>query len=393
MLSIDQLLVGMIDEGGSDLHVATGQPPRVRIDGELLPIEMPAPGPDDVEFMLRLVCPEWRWKRFVETGDVDFAHHIHGHARFRANYLRTEDGLAAVFRLVPEKVRTLAELGLPDVLRRLCNRRRGLILVTGPTGSGKSTTLAAMIDDINRNRTRRIITVEDPLEFIHAPRRSVVIHREVGEHCASFAQALQSAMRADPDVLLIGELRDRDTIRLALSCAAMGTLVFATLHTNSAPKTVDRVIGAFPADEQSQIRVMLAETLTAVVAQQLCRRRSGRGRVAALEVLLHTPALPHAIREGLTGTIKTMIEGGGSLGMVSMDASLKALVAEGAISPLEAYVKAADKETFVPALVEEQALADAQAGDATLAELDHRRYTTALFPERRQPGERPAAEP
>jgi twitching motility protein PilT len=381
MTKLDVLLRGVIDEGGSDLHVATGEPPRIRVDGELLPIEMPAPDAAAVARLLQPICPEWRWQRFLETGDVDFAHHVAGRGRFRANYLRTSDGLAAVFRLIPETVRCSAELQLPDVLRRLCNRRRGLVLVTGPTGSGKSTTLAAMIDDINRNQARRIVTVEDPLEFIHRPSRSTIIHREVGEHCPSFAEALHSAVRSDPDVLLVGEMRDAATIRQALSCAAMGALVFATLHTNSAAKTVDRVIGAFAADEQPQVRAMLAETLAAVVAQQLCRRRSGGGRVAAFEVLLRTPALPHTIREGLTGSIRTIIEGGGNLGMVSMDAALKRLLADGAIAPSEAYAKAVDKDLFLPEVLADNAQVTAQARDPGMAELDYRRYTTALSPE------------
>jgi twitching motility protein PilT len=382
MTTIKQLLVGVIEEGGSDLHIATGEAPRIRVDGELLPIDMPAPDADGVLALLQPICPDWRWQRFLETGDIDFAHHVAGKGRFRANYLRTCDGLAAVFRLIPQTIRSLADLRLPDVLRRLCNRRSGLILVTGPTGSGKSTTLAAMIDDINRNQARRIITVEDPLEFIHTPLQSTIIHREVGEHCPSFAQALHSAVRADPDVLLIGEMRDSATIHQALNCAAMGALVFATLHTNSAAKTIDRIIGAFPADEQAQVRAMLAETLEAVVAQQLCRRRSGGGRVAALEILLHTAALPHTIREGSTSSIRTTIEGGGSLGMVLMDAALRQLIGEGAIAPAEAYGKATDKEQFLPGVLEDTVRDHAQAQDVSLAELDHRRYTTALFPDR-----------
>jgi twitching motility protein PilT len=385
VIKINPLLMGVIEEGGSDLHIATGEPPRIRVDGELLPIEMPAPDAPTVVALLQPICPEWRWKRFLETGDVDFAHHVAGKGRFRANYLRTSAGLAAVFRLIPENVRSIEELHLPDVLRRLCNRQRGMILVTGPTGSGKSTTLAAMIDDINRNQARRIITVEDPLEFIHAPLRSTIIHREVGEHCTSFAQALQSAVRADPDVLLIGEMRDGATIREALNCAATGALVFATLHTNSAAKTIDRIIGAFQANEQPQIRAMLAEALVAVVAQQLCHRRSGGGRVAALEILLYTPALPHTIREGLTGSIRTMIEGGGNLGMVSMDAALKLLISEGAISASEAYAKATDKEQFLPDVLNDDGHESPQSEDVDMAELDHRRYTTALFPERQGP--------
>jgi twitching motility protein PilT len=385
MTDISLLLTGVIEEGGSDLHVVTGEPPRIRVDGELLPLDMPAPDAAAVVALLQPICPAWRWQRFLETGDTDFAYHVARKGRFRANYLRTSSGLAAVFRLIPEVVRSIEELRLPDVLRRLCNRQRGMILVTGPTGSGKSTTLAAMIGDINRNQARRIITVEDPLEFVHEPLRSTVIHREVGEHCPSFALALHSAIRADPDVLLIGEMRDRATIREALNCAATGALVFATLHTNSAAKTIDRIVGAFQADEQPQIRAMLAETLAAVVAQQLCRRRSGGGRVAALEILLHTPALPHTIREGLTGSIRTMIEGGGSLGMVTMDATLKSLIAEGAISPAEAYAKATDKEQFLPDVLEDNAQENALAMDVGMTELDHSRYTNALFSEGQEP--------
>lgn len=379
MAAIDELLVGMLDEQGSDLHLATDQVPRVRVDGELIPLDLPPLGEATVAALMREICPARLWERFAERHDLDFAYAIPEKGRFRCNYLNTTDGLAAVLRAIPTVVQTLEELHLPEVLRELCYGRRGLIVVTGPTGSGKSTTLAAMIDHINGRLARRIITIEDPVEFVHTPRKSVVIHREVGLHCRTFAEALRSAMRSDPDVVLLGEMRDSETIRLALDCAARGTLVFATLHTNSAPKTLDRIVDAFPADEQPQIRGLLAETLTAVVAQLLCRRADARGRVAAHEILVRTPSLPHVIREGPSGAVQSLIDSGGNLGMVSLDASLRRLHAEGRISAFEAYMKATAKEHFAATVAQDR---PPQTAGASLAELDHRRYTTALFPDR-----------
>jgi twitching motility protein PilT len=307
---------------------------------------MPPVNHDRLTTMLQEICPAERWQLFMQSHDLDFAYAIPGRARFRCNYLNGHHGIAAVFRLIPSTVQSMKRLRLPEVLTALCGYDRGLILVTGPTGSGKSTTLAAMIHHINSTVRRKIVTVEDPLEFVHQNRRSIIVHREVGLHCDSFSSALRSAMRSNPDIIMVGELRDLETIRLALNCAAMGMLVFGTLHTNSAPKTVDRIIEAFPANEQAHIRAMLAESLAAVVSQLLCRRCDRPGRVAAHEILIRTPALPNTIREGQTSGIRTIIDGGGTHGMVSMDASLEKLLLAGTVTPYEAYMKAANKEMF-----------------------------------------------
>ena len=352
---IDELLQGMLAENGSDLHMKVDDPPRIRVHGDLAPLDMPPLVDKEVEMLLKEICPAGRWGPFLESGDLDFAYEIPGVARFRCNYLHDYRGLAAVFRVIPTRIATLEKLGLPDVLRQICEYRTGLVLVTGPTGSGKSTTLAAMIDYINRNYRRKIITVEDPVEFVHENQKSVLLHREVGQHAPDFASALRGAMRANPDILLLGEMRDLETIRLALQSATMGILVFGTLHTNNAPKTIDRIIDAFPGDEQPQIRMMLSECLAAVVSQLLCRRIDGGGRIAVHEVLVRTEAIPNAIREGQISSLRTIIEGGGERGMVTMDDSIYRAWADGAISAESAYRMASDKDRFAPHLAEEEA--------------------------------------
>ncbi|HTT57401.1 MAG TPA: PilT/PilU family type 4a pilus ATPase, partial [Opitutaceae bacterium] len=269
MAELDTLLRTMLDRGGSDLHLTVGLPPKARISGSLAAL---APEPIEAAHMERLlkeICPEHRWKHYLEHRDLDLAHEITGLARFRGNFLYNHWGMGAVFRQIPGTILTFDDLKLPEVLKRLCNLSDGLVVVTGPTGSGKSTTLAAMIDYINRNLARHIITIEDPIEFVHQNKKSVIVHREVGEHTESFAAALRGAMRHDPDIVLLGEMRELETIKLALSCASMGMLVFGTLHTNNAPKTIDRIINAFPAEQQNQVRVMLAGCLAGVVAQLL----------------------------------------------------------------------------------------------------------------------------
>jgi len=349
MAELDTLLRTMLDRGGSDLHLTVGLPPKARISGSLAAL---APEPIEAAHMERLlkeICPEHRWKHYLEHRDLDLAHEITGLARFRGNFLYNHWGMGAVFRQIPGTILTFDDLKLPEVLKRLCNLSDGLVVVTGPTGSGKSTTLAAMIDYINRNLARHIITIEDPIEFVHQNKKSVIVHREVGEHTESFAAALRGAMRHDPDIVLLGEMRELETIKLALSCASMGMLVFGTLHTNNAPKTIDRIINAFPAEQQNQVRVMLAGCLAGVVAQLLCKRVP-KGRCAVHEILLPHEALPNTIRSGQISNIRAIIESGGPDGMITMDLSLMAKVKEGVVEAKEAYMKAANKALFAPLL-------------------------------------------
>ncbi|MBN2641243.1 MAG: PilT/PilU family type 4a pilus ATPase [Victivallales bacterium] len=346
MAMIDEYLTAMLDRGGSDLHLITGLPAKIRVHGRLEPLmEEPIDG-ELMEQLLSEICPQLRWEHYLRHKDLDFAHEIPGVARFRSNYLYNYFGQAAVFRQIPSKILTVEDLKLPEVLKDICHIPSGLICVTGPTGSGKSTTLAAMIDYINVNESKHIITIEDPIEFVHQNKKSTLVHREVGIHSDSFARALRGAMKSDPDIILIGEMRDLETIRLALTCATMGMLVFATLHTNNAPKTIDRIIDAFPADQQSQIRTMLAEALQGVVSQLLCRTSDDKGRVACHEVLLWTEGLPNTIREGQISNIRSIIEGNKAVGMCSMDGNLMRLYNDGRITANEAYMKASDKKTF-----------------------------------------------
>jgi twitching motility protein PilT len=349
MPAIDQLLKTMLEKGGSDLHLTVGLPPKSRISGSLQPIGNTALDASTMEGLLKEICPERRWHDYLERKDLDLAHEVPGLARFRANFLYNHWGQAAVLRQIPAKILSFDDLKLPEALKKLCHLDQGLVVVTGPTGSGKSTTLAAMIDYINSNFSRHIITIEDPIEFVHQNKKSVIVHREVGEHTQSFAAALKGAMRHDPDILLLGEMREMETIKLALGCASMGMLVFGTLHTNNAAKTVDRIINTCPADEQNQVRVMLSSCLAGVVAQLLCKRVP-KGRCAVHEILLSHEALPNTIRSGQIANIKSIIESGGADGMITMDNSLMARVKEGTIEPKEAYMKAALKATFAPLL-------------------------------------------
>ena len=335
----------MLERGGSDLHLTVGLPPKARLSGVLTIISETPFTAEKMESFLKEICPPARWKQFLEKKDLDLAHEIPGLARFRANFLYNHWGQAAVLRQIPSKILSFADLRLPEALKKLCHLNEGLVVVTGPTGSGKSTTLAAMIDYINDTSARHIITIEDPIEFVHKNKKSVIVHREVGDHTGSFAAALKGAMRHDPDIILVGEMRELETIKLALSCASMGMLVFGTLHTNNAPKTIDRIINAFPADEQNQVRVMLASCLAGVVSQLLCRAQP-KGRCAVHEILLQHEALPNTIRSGQINNIRGIIEGGGADGMVTMDHSLLERVKEGSISGKEAYMKAANKAAF-----------------------------------------------
>lgn len=349
MAAIDALLKTMLEKGGSDLHLTVGLPPKARISGALQAIGPDPIDADSMESLLKEICPPKRWAEFLERRDLDLAHEIPGLARFRANFLCNHWGQAAVLRQIPAKIMSFEDLKLPEALKKLCHLNEGLVVVTGPTGSGKSTTLAAMIDYINSNLTKHIITIEDPIEFVHPVKKSVIVHREVGEHTESFGTALKGAMRHDPDILLVGEMRELETIKLALGCASMGMLVFGTLHTNNAPKTVDRIINAFPADEQNQVRVMLAGCLAGVVAQLLCKRIP-KGRCAVHEILLTHEALPNTIRSGQIANIRSIIESGSTDGMITMDNSLMARVKDGTIEAKEAYMKSANKALFAPLL-------------------------------------------
>ena len=345
MNQLDVLLTNMLDLGGSDLHLSIGAPPKARIHGIIRPLNDEPISAEAMETILREVTPSRHWKAFLKTGDVDLAHEIPNKARFRMNLFKNNWGMATVLRQVPSHVPSIDELNLPSTLKELTTYKDGLVLVTGPTGSGKSTTLAAIINHINETRKKQVITLEDPIEFVHTDKESTIIHREVGEHTQTYYSGLKGAMRADPDVILIGEMRDKETMRLALNCAAMGMLVFATLHTNSASKTIDRIINAFPADEQNQTRIMLAEALRAIVSQLLCKKRSG-GRIAVHEILLNHMALPHCIRTNSLWNIENIINQGRNRGMITMAASLQKLLQQELITTEEAYMKAADKSRF-----------------------------------------------
>jgi twitching motility protein PilT len=354
MAKLDALLRHLKEQGGSDLHLAAGLAPRIRVHGELRAIEGQAPLEDaGLRGLLREVADERHWATFESTCDADFAYGLEGVARFRANYFVQANGAGAVFRMIPEKIVSLEELALPPAIERLALLERGLVLVTGPTGSGKSTTLAAIIDRINKTTARHVVTIEDPVEFVHQNQQSIFSHREVGQHTEGFGPALRAAIRQDADVILVGEMRDRETISLAVTAAEMGMLVFGTLHTNNAAKTIDRIVDAFPADEQPQVRISLSESLAAVVSQLLLPTADGKGRVAVNEILLRTPALPNVIREGNTPMFHSIIQSGKSVGMQAMDDALFALAKAGRILPQDAYHKASDKARFEPLLPKE----------------------------------------
>jgi len=347
MPRVDDLLRYMKEHGGSDLHLAAGLEPRVRLHGSLEPVDGQAKLEDSgLRDLLREIATEAHWTDFESCGDLDFAYGLEGVARFRVNCFVQQRGASAVFRIIPDDVITLDKLMLPKAIETLCDLERGLVLVTGPTGSGKSTTLAAMIDRINRESARHVVTLEDPVEFVHKNRQAVFSHREVGEHTLSFGAGLRAAIRQDADVVLVGEMRDYETISLATTAAEMGMLVFGTLHTNGAAKTIDRVIDAFPADEQEQARTSLSESIAGIVSQLLLPTADGDGRRAAVEILLRTSALPNLIREGNTPMISSLIQGGKKQGMQSMDDCLMKLVTDGVVTAKAAYMKASDKERF-----------------------------------------------
>ncbi len=346
MAALDELLKSVSDTGGSDLHLLVGQPAKIRIRGDLLPVTEEAITTEMMETMLREICPDEKWEIFMEKKDLDFAYEIPNVARYRTNFLYNINGMGAIFRLIPSKILSMEDLKLPPVLKKVSQISGGLVIVTGPTGSGKSTTMAAIIDYINTSCSKHIITIEDPIEFVHQNKLSTIEHIEIGIHSNSFADAMKTAMRSDPDIILLGEMRDLETIKLALSTAAMGVLVFATLHTNSAPKTIDRIIDVFPANEQPQVRVMLSEAIQGIIAQLLCKTADGKGRAATHEILLWTEALPNTIREGQISNIRTIMENNTAMGMCSMDQKIKELLTQNIITKEEALMKAQDKKNF-----------------------------------------------
>ncbi|MEJ2428712.1 MAG: type IV pilus twitching motility protein PilT [Deltaproteobacteria bacterium] len=350
MARIDAFFKLMHEQKASDLHLVAGQQPALRIQGDMERVKYKVLDNDELKGMLYEITPEDKIKTFEESGDVDFAYEIPGLARYRSNFFQQNLGIGAVFREIPSEILSVEELGLPSVVSKLAVLPRGLVLVTGPTGSGKSTTLAAIIDEANQKRKDHIITIEDPIEFVHKSKSCIVNQREVGVHTRSFSAALRGALREDPDVILVGEMRDLETISLAIEAAATGHLVFATLHTTSAPKTVDRIIEVFPAEQQAQIRSTLADGIRAVVAQNLLKRIDIPGRIVCPEILIATHAVRALVRENKTYQIPTAIQTGKKYGMQSLDDAIMAQLKANRISADEAYMKCDDKEKFRPFL-------------------------------------------
>jgi len=353
MAQIDQFLKVLVEHGGSDLHLTTGSPPVMRVHGHMQRLKFRELTAKDMETLVYEIMEEdWRI-RFMDKLDFDFAYEIEDLARFRANVFWQRKGLGAVLRTIPSTVLTADQLGLPDPVRKFCMLTKGLVLVTGPTGSGKSTTQAAMVDLINEQRADHILTIEDPIEFTHANKKCLVNQREVGSNTKSFTNALRAALREDPDVILVGEMRDRETIELGITAAETGHLVLGTLHTNSAPKTVDRIIDVFPADQQDQIRAMLADTLKGVISQVLLRTKGGRGRVAAMEIMVGSSAVSNLIREGKIHQIPSIIQTGKKDGMQLLDQHIMEFLMAGEIDSVEAYMRSNNKQTFKQYLDEE----------------------------------------
>ena len=347
--SLDVLLRLIVEKGASDLHLRCGEPPILRLHGEMQRLDQPPLEPEMLEQMLRSIMPERNRNEFTETNDTDYAYEITGVARFRANALKDRNGPAAVFRQIPATVVTVEQMGITPEVQKLCQLNKGLVLVTGPTGSGKSTTLCSLIDLVNRSRSDHVITIEDPIEFVHPNKKCIITQRQVGVHTGSFKSALRAALREDPDIILVGELRDLETVSIAIETAETGHLVFGTLHTTTAAGTIDRIIDQFPADRQAQIRVMLAESLRGVISQTLCKKVGG-GRAAAREVLLSIPAVTNLIREGKTFQIPSVMQTSKRLGMVTLNDALLELVDSGQVEAAEAYSKAVEKTGFVASL-------------------------------------------
>jgi twitching motility protein PilT len=372
---LDQFLTVIVENGGSDLHIGVGQPPKMRRHGDVAPIREEPVTQDEALGMLSEVCGPHAWELFEERGDLDFAYEMDAASRFRCNYLKQANGYGAVFRLIPTKIATLEQLGIPPVVKEFGHLRGGLVLVTGPTGSGKSTTLAALIDYINENFSRHIVTVEEPIEFVHDNKLSIITQREVPGDSESFPAGLKAALREDSDIVLVGEMRDLETISLALTAAETGLLVFGTLHTNNARKTVDRMVDVFPASRQPQARAMLANSLRGVLAQLLLKKADGSGRVAVNEILIANAAVSAIIREGATQKLQDVIVSGKAQGMQFMDEAIWALLQGGVVSPHEAFMKAIDKNRFKKYLPPEEE----HLGDAAGAAPDDQQHTAANF--------------
>ncbi len=356
MAKLDPFFKLVVDTGASDLHLSVGNPPLLRLHGDLQRVKYKNLEEEELREMLYEIIPEEIIKKFEEEGEVDFGLEIPGLARFRVNIYKERRGIAAAFRVIPTKIKTIEELGLPSILNKLALLPKGLVLVTGPTGSGKSTTLAAMIDYANRMRYDHIITIEDPIEFVHESKNCLVNQRELGTHTKSFANALRAALREDPDIILVGEMRDRETIALAIEATLTGHLVLSTLHTISAAQTINRIIDVFPAEEQAQIRTTLSEALRAVISQTMFKRIDRPGRIVALEILIATPAVRNLIREGKIHQIPSMIQTGKKYGMMSLDDCIMEYLNKGYISPEEAFIKAVDKTRFLPFVKNKEAI-------------------------------------
>jgi len=347
MAELDRLLTALKDQKGSDLHLVAGAVPKMRAKGGIVSVDgWPVLSQQTLLDLLEELPPPHQWEQYKKDSDLDFAYALPGVARFRANYFEQEHGAAAVFRIIPEKIIPLEDLKVPAVIESFAHLHQGLVLVTGPTGSGKSTTLAGIIDKINLTYAKHIVTIEDPIEFVHPSKQCVVTQREVRRDTNSFGAALRSAIRQDADVILVGEMRDYETISLALTAAEMGALVFGTLHTNSAAKTIDRLIDTFPAEEQQQARLTLSESLAGIVSQLLLKTADGTGRCAVNEVLVRTSGLPNLIREGNTPMMVSLMQAGSAQGMQLMDDALMKLVVEGRVKPEDAYMKALEKARF-----------------------------------------------
>ena len=344
---MERLLREAVERRASDIHLTVGVPPTLRINGALVRLNLPPLGPADTLRLFESIAPEERQTFFRQNGEVDFSHTIHGLSRFRVNAFRQRGSVAIAVRLIPEQVPTLDQLELPEVVATLARKPRGLILVTGPTGSGKSTTMAAMINLINEEQSCNIITLEDPIEYLHRHKKSLINQREVNADTRSFANGLRAALREDPDVILVGEMRDMDTISIAVRAAETGHLVLATLHTSDASQTIDRIIDVFPPYQQQQIRTQLSLTLQGIISQQLLPRRSGTGRAVAVEILVATPAVRNLVREGKSHQLLTVIQTGAKTGMQSMDAALRDLCRAGIVADEEALMRASDPDNFL----------------------------------------------
>ncbi len=346
-MDISDLLAFSVKNKASDLHLSAGLPPMIRVHGDVRKINVPAMDHTQVHDMVYDIMNDGQRKVYEETLECDFSFEIPNLARFRVNAFNHNRGSGAVFRTIPSKILTLEQLNCPPIFKEIADTPRGIVLVTGPTGSGKSTTLAAMVDYINENEMGHILTVEDPIEFVHTSKKCLINQREVGPHTLSFQNALRSALREDPDVILVGEMRDLETIRLALTAAETGHLVFGTLHTSSAAKTVDRIVDVFPAAEKDMVRSMLSESLRAVISQTLCKTKDEQGRVAAHEIMIGTPAIRNLIRENKVAQMYSAIQTGQNIGMQTLDQNLQDLVRRNVISANEARGKAANKDSII----------------------------------------------